>query len=83
MSTVRYYFDPWTTPRAGEEASLLEQALKSQVAKERVRSGRAAFTTYCIVDAQSVKNADTAQHKGYDAGKKVSGIKRHIDRVDV
>jgi transposase len=48
------------------------------VAKERVRSGRAAFTTYCIVDAQSVKNTDTAQHKGYDAGKKVSGIKRHI-----
>ena len=31
-----------------------------------------------IVDAQSVKNVDTAQEKGYDAGKKVSGIKRHI-----
>lgn len=31
-----------------------------------------------IVDAQSVKNTDTAQCKGYDAGKKVSGIKRHI-----
>ena len=31
-----------------------------------------------IVDAQSVKNTDTASQKGYDAGKKVSGIKRHI-----
>jgi transposase len=31
-----------------------------------------------IVDAQSVKNSDTAGLKGYDAGKKVSGIKRHI-----
>ena len=31
-----------------------------------------------IVDAQSVKNTDTAGYKGYDAGKKVSGIKRHI-----
>lgn len=31
-----------------------------------------------IVDAQSVKNTDSAQQKGYDAGKKVSGIKRHI-----
>ena len=31
-----------------------------------------------IVDAQSVKNTDTPAHKGYDAGKKVSGIKRHI-----
>ena len=31
-----------------------------------------------IIDAQSVKNTDTAREKGYDAGKKVSGIKRHI-----
>jgi transposase len=31
-----------------------------------------------IVDAQSVKNTDTAEKKGYDAGKRVSGIKRHI-----
>ena len=31
-----------------------------------------------IVDAQSVKNTDTATHKGYDAGKKISGIKRHL-----
>ena len=30
------------------------------------------------MDAQSVKNTDTAKEKGYDAGKKVSGIKRHI-----
>lgn len=25
-----------------------------------------------------MKNTDSARHKGYDAGKKVSGIKRHI-----
>lgn len=31
-----------------------------------------------IVDAQSVKNTHTAREKGYDAGKNVSGIKRHI-----
>lgn len=35
-------------------------------------------TSFCIVDAQSVKNTDTAENKGYDAGKKISGIKRHI-----
>ena len=34
-------------------------------------------TSFGIVDAQSVQNADTAGEKGYDAGKKVSGIKRH------
>lgn len=31
-----------------------------------------------IIDAQSVKNTDTSGTKGYDAGKKISGIKRHI-----
>lgn len=35
-------------------------------------------TSFVIVDAQSVKNTDTAENKGYDAGKKISGIKRHI-----
>lgn len=31
-----------------------------------------------IVDAQSVKNTETAHVRGYDGGKKISGIKRHI-----
>ena len=30
------------------------------------------------MDAQSIKNTAYALNKGYDAGKKVSGIKRHI-----
>ena len=44
----------------------------------REQLGRSACPTLLIVDAQSVKNTDTAALKGYDAGKKVSGIKRHI-----
>ena len=40
--------------------------------------GRNACSMFLIMDAQSVKNTDTANQKGYDAGKKVSGIKRHI-----
>ena len=36
------------------------------------------MTSFIIADAQSVKNTDSAEQKGYDAGKKVSGIKRHI-----
>ena len=44
----------------------------------RTSDNRAAKTTFIIIDAQSVKNSDTAEEKGYDAGKKVSGIKRHI-----
>jgi transposase len=35
-------------------------------------------TSHGIIDSQSVQNADCASEKGYDAGKKVSGIKRHI-----
>ena len=34
--------------------------------------------TMGIIDSKSIKNADTAEKKGYDAGKKVSGIKLHI-----
>lgn len=48
------------------------------VGEARVNHGRNKVTSFCIVDAQSVKNTDTAEKKGYDAGKKVSGIKRHI-----
>lgn len=43
-----------------------------------MNNGRSESTTFLIVDSQSVKNTDTADQKGYDAGKKVSGIKRHI-----
>lgn len=48
------------------------------VSEERLRSGRNSKTSLGIVDAQSVKNTELAEEKGYDGGKKVSGIKRHI-----
>jgi len=48
------------------------------VGAEREKQGRNLKTSFLIIDAQSVKNTDTAEQKGYDAGKKVSGIKRHI-----
>jgi len=48
------------------------------VGEARARQGRRSSTSFLIVDAQSVKNTDSAREKGYDAGKKVSGIKRHI-----
>ena len=35
-------------------------------------------TSFGIIDAKSIKNADNAEQKGYDAGKKISGIKLHI-----
>ncbi|MDP2095574.1 MAG: IS5 family transposase, partial [Hydrogenophaga sp.] len=76
--TVYSYFSKWRKP-AKDGVSALELALKkSQVREARRKQGRNAEPTLLIVDAQSVKNTDTAGYKGYDAGKKVSGIKRHI-----
>ena len=48
------------------------------VGEVRQNLGRNEQTTFLIVDAQSVKNTDTAEEKGFDGGKLVSGIKRHI-----
>lgn len=48
----------------------------------RGKLGRNVCSAFLIIDAQSVKNTDTAALKGYDAGKKISGIKRHI-AVDI
>jgi transposase len=82
--TVYAYFRQWNQKPAlapGETESmpsLLEKLLYEQVAACRESDGRDAKTTFGIVDAQSVKNTDTAFEKGYDAGKKVSGIKRYI-----
>jgi len=38
----------------------------------------AVKTAFVIVYAQSMKNTDTTEQKGYDVGKQVPGIKRHI-----
>lgn len=56
----------------------LSRHSKNQVGVAREKQGRNACSTLLIVDAQSVKNTDTAKLKGYDGGKKVSGIKRHL-----
>jgi transposase len=48
------------------------------VADARRALGRAARTSFLIVDAQSVKNTDSAEQRGYDGGKLITGIKRHI-----
>lgn len=77
MSTVYWYYRIWTEERE-DGTTLLEEVLKKLVRQARLNSGRSAKTSFCILDAQSVKNTDCAREKGYDAGKKVSGIKRFI-----
>src|SRR5437764_12741164 len=75
--SVHSYFEIWSEEVEGKE-SILDQALKKMVGKVRTNNGREEKTSFCIVDAQSVKNTDTAEEKGYDGGKRVSGIKRHL-----
>ena len=60
------------------ECVCLGRQYKNQVGMARKKQGRNACSTLQIVDAQRVKNSDTACQKGYDAAKKVSGIKRHL-----
>jgi transposase len=76
-ASVYAYFRIWENADKSEKV-FLKLRLKKLVGKERLKNGRNEETTFCIIDTQSVKNTDTAEQKGYDAGKKVSGIKRHI-----
>ena len=75
--SVHAYFQIWSEQREGKP-SILEEALKKIVGEVRISNGRTEQTSFCIIAAQSVKNTDTAEEKGDDGGKKVSGIKRHI-----
>jgi transposase len=67
---VYYHFRVWKRP--GEDGeTLLDKVLRKLVGAYREKNGRDRHTTMLIVDSRSVKNADTAEQKGYDAGKKL------------
>ena len=53
--------------------SILDRVLQKLVKRVRNEDVRRDKTTFGIVDAQSVQNADTAEEKGCDAGKKYQG----------
>jgi putative transposase len=70
---VYYYFSAW------KKAAIFEIIHESLVEKVRVKHGKKEEPTVGIIDAQSVKNTlVSSQDKGFDAGKKIKGIKRHI-----
>ena len=66
---VRYHYDIWAKPDENG-VSILDQVLRKLVEAEREKNGREKQTTMIIVDSKSIQNADTAEEKGYDAGKK-------------
>ncbi len=70
-------------PAVGSNGAVITgPSFKKIVFTLRSQQDRSALTSFIIVDAQSVKNTATAENKGYDAGKKISGIKRHL-AVDI
>jgi putative transposase len=71
-STVFYYFNAWRKDGTWKK---FNDILRCQV---RMMLGRKKEPSGGIIDSQSVKTADTAQNRGYDAGKKINGRKRHI-----
>lgn len=72
--TVYGYFRDWSNDGT---LQALHDALREQV---RVKESRGAEPSAGIVDSQSVKGADTvpAASRGFDAGKRINGRKRHI-----
>ena len=82
--TCYKYFRQWSE-RPGPGQDSIPSPKKNRLARpDKAMDGKsrpAAVSCHGFARppySQSVKNTDTAGHKGYDAGKKVSGIKRHI-----
>jgi putative transposase len=70
---VYYYFSTW------KKQGVLEEIHKSLVEQIRKSVGKNEEPSVGIIDAQSVKNTlVSCENKGFDAGKKIKGIKRHI-----
>jgi putative transposase len=71
-TTVHRWFLDWTM------SGLIDRINHSLVMEDRLRAGREASPTAAIIDSQSVKTSETAGFRGYDGGKKINGIKRHL-----
>lgn len=71
--TCYEYFKKWSAKPSAFEDSILDIILKKLVSIVRIADNRKTKTTFVIVDAQSVKNTDTAKKKATMRGKKCLG----------
>jgi putative transposase len=70
-STAYRWFAAW------QDGGVFEALIHALLIIDRERSGRAASLSACIIDCQSVKTNEPGGPRGYDAGKKIMGSKRH------
>jgi transposase len=70
--SVYGYFRRWTN------AGLLERVHANLREHIRLADDRQRQPSAAVLDSQSVKASETSGQRGYDAGKKINGIKRHV-----
>jgi len=75
-------FPPFTTVQnrfyAWRDSGLWPQIISVFVKAAREAEGREPAPTAVVVDSQSVKTTEAGGPRGFDAGKKIKGRKRHV-----